>query len=217
VGIDDYPGTRNDLSTAVDDARTMVDALRSLGFPDDHVRTLIGDRATSEAVLEGVRWLAERTGKGQTGVFLYAGHARQVSGADDDAETLDEALVTADFHNVADGTIADALRPATGALWLVLATCNAAGFSDEAAPGRVLSFASGEDEPAYESEKLGASYFIEFAVRRAILREGVSTAEEAVRRGWKLMSGRFEEFRPEQIDRHPGPLALTRRPAQAGA
>ena len=217
VGIDDYPGTRNDLGTAVADARTMAGALRGFGFPSDHVRVLTDGRATADAVLDGVRWLAARTGPGATGVLLFAGHALQVSGRDDgDAEALDEAFVASDFGYVLDGALAEALRPARGSVWLAFATCHAAGFADAAAPGRVLSFASAENALAYEAAQLGGSFFVEFLVDRAMIGAGVSTPEAAHRRARTWMTGAWRQYRPLVRDLHPGPLPLATRLVQAG-
>jgi hypothetical protein len=216
IGIDDYPGTRNDLDTAVLDARTMERALGQLGFPPGHVRVLTEAEATAAAILEGAAWLAARVGPGHTGVFLFAGHALQRSGdPDGDGEDVDEALVSSGFDYVYDAALARALTPARGALWLVFANCNAGGFDDAAARGRVLTFASGENELAYENAGLGGSYLVRFVVAEAILEDGASTAEEAFRRGRGSMIGRVERFRPLQMDLHRGPLTISARPPRA--
>ena len=201
VGIDDYPGTR-DLRAAQADARTVSRALQRLGFPASSTRVLLGGEATAQRIVEGLRWLASGTRPGALGVFFYAGHVRKVGGdPDGDGEELDEALVGSDGGLVTDGTLAAALAPARGRMWLAYAGCYAEGFDDAEAPGRISTYASGEDSLAYESTALGHSFMVEYMIRRALPDAGAVSVEGLYRWASNQMEGREERFRPLQDDR----------------
>ena len=211
VGIDDYPGKGDDLVAAAADARLVRRALERVGFGE--IVVLVNGRATRPAILWSARWLARRTGPGDLGAFFYAGHIRQVPGdPDGDGEDVDEALQGADGRLIFDGEMAGALSGATGPLWLAWAGCYAAGFSDAAAPGRVSSYASDENSLAYESAALGQSFMVEYLVRRALLRNGLTRVEAMHGYAWRHLRGEDRRFRPLLDDRLPGPLPLAPPP-----
>jgi hypothetical protein len=206
IGIDRY-GSAPDLTAAVDDARTMEEALRHVGF--EEVRVLLDARATRAAILRSIRWLAASSTRAEPAALFYAGHVRRTAGrADGDGEVLDEAMLAADGELVLDGEVADALRPAQGPLWLSYAACYAAGFDDASGPGRISTYASAEDRLAYESPDLDGSFMVEFMVRRALFGAGLLGVEEMHRYASNQMEGRYRRFRPLLDDRFRGPFLL---------
>jgi hypothetical protein len=210
IGIDDYGPHAPDLTAATADARLVTRALGRVGFGRSVV--LLDGEATRDRVLGALAWLAEGVERGDVGVLFYAGHVRKMAGdPDGDGEEVDEALLAADGRPVTDGEVASALAPARGALWLVWAACYAAGFSDAAGPGRFSTYASGEEELAYESRELGHSFLAEYAFRRALLGAGRTTVEGIHRHVSNSMRGGYERFRPIPDDRVRGRLVLPDR------
>ncbi len=87
VGIDDYPGTSNDLPSCVADARAISGLPRgSYGFTD--VAELLGAEATHEAVTRALgRMLADVTPDDRV-VFYHSGHGTQTVRDDELRESL---------------------------------------------------------------------------------------------------------------------------------
>lgn len=79
VGIDDYPGTGNDLRGPVEDARIMERALTErFGFAPENVVTLNDDEATRENIANGILQHLGQAGPDGVAVFFYSGHGMQV-------------------------------------------------------------------------------------------------------------------------------------------
>lgn len=178
VGIDDYPGTDNDLRSATADAADLAAALAGFGVPGDHVLTLFDGEAGTTEVLDAVDWLVANAGPEDTAVFLFAGHIR-------DLGLGTEAMVTADSGWITDWFLAEAFQDLRARdAWFVVAGCYGGGFDELLAPGRVLTAAAGPGELAFESEAYGRSYFAEFVLRRALVEgaAGFPTVQAAV--GW---------------------------------
>jgi hypothetical protein len=96
VGIDNYPGTGNDLDSCVNDIaawRTLL--MESYGFARTNIRLLANSRATKPAVLERLAWLLQDSVPGDSLVFAYSGHGTtgtQRDRFDNLAEARDQAL-----------------------------------------------------------------------------------------------------------------------------
>ena len=60
------------LANAVNDARDLAAALRTLGF-----KTIVRENATRRDMIEALREFGESVGQGDSAVFFYAGHALQ--------------------------------------------------------------------------------------------------------------------------------------------
>jgi hypothetical protein len=94
VGINDYPGSANDLSGCVNDANDWAELLSSMGFTTEIV---LNDQATRSNIVSKVRPLVEDAESGDVIVVTYSGHGTQVvdtSGDEEDA--YDEALYVYD-------------------------------------------------------------------------------------------------------------------------
>lgn len=95
VGINDYPGSQNDLSGCVNDARDWQDLLTKAGYT---ASTLIDSEATKAAVVQLLEGLVHEARFGDRIVFTYSGHGSWVPDADgDEADGRDEAIVLYDF------------------------------------------------------------------------------------------------------------------------
>jgi hypothetical protein len=102
VGINNYPGTANDLRGCVNDADDWALELSSRGFT---VQKLIDAKATKANMTSNIRGLLEQADSGDVVVFTYSGHGTwlpDVSG--DEPDQRDEALCP---HDMANGPLVD--------------------------------------------------------------------------------------------------------------
>ncbi|MGA2478414.1 MAG: caspase family protein [Spirochaetia bacterium] len=100
VGINDYPGTQNDLQGCVNDITNLYDVLvKYFGYATTDIRMLSDKRATKRAILEGLKVLLAGAAAGYTLVFHYSGHGSQVRDTEGDelADGLDEIICPWDF------------------------------------------------------------------------------------------------------------------------
>lgn len=90
IGINDYPGTQNDLSGCVNDATDWAAALTTRGFT---VTQLIDAQATKAAMVAGIGGLVSGAAKGDTLVITYSGHGTWVPDLNgDEPDCRDEGL-----------------------------------------------------------------------------------------------------------------------------
>src|SRR5688572_29776008 len=88
IGINNYPGTGNDLSGCVNDANDWAKVLSARGFA---VKKLIDKQATKKNMADAMRAAVAQASQGDSVVIQYSGHGSYVP--DDNAEA-----------NEADGT-----------------------------------------------------------------------------------------------------------------
>jgi len=99
IGINNYPGSSNDLNGCVNDAKDWSALLQGLGFETSLVLDSQATRANVKAALQG---LVNATSAGDVAVFTYSGHGTQVSDASgDEGDPYDEAIY------LYDGTVID--------------------------------------------------------------------------------------------------------------
>jgi hypothetical protein len=100
VGINDYPGTQNDLAGCVNDITNVYDVLvKYFGFAPADVTLLSNKRATKKAILDALKALLAKGRDGDTLVFHYSGHGSQVRDTEGDelADGQDEIICPYDF------------------------------------------------------------------------------------------------------------------------
>jgi hypothetical protein len=203
VGIDDYPGTRSDLRSAVADARDVDAALARYGVPGNR-RVLVTDgQAGAATIAAGLDWLVAHASVDATVVFFYAGHVRKVG---DDSE----AIVGADGRLVGDDEVAERLAGLQARrAWIGIAACYGGGFAEALGPGRILTAAADADSLAYENATYGRSYLVEYMVRRAMI-EGA--ADDSVEQSFAWATDNLRRDHPDrvpfQIDDADGDLVL---------
>jgi hypothetical protein len=79
VGIDDYPGSGNDLRGPVRDAEIMRDVLLDrYGFDEDKIVMLTDSDATRDNIANGIVQHLGQAGPDGLAVFFYSGHGTQV-------------------------------------------------------------------------------------------------------------------------------------------
>ncbi|MEB3261258.1 MAG: caspase family protein [Cyanobacteriota bacterium] len=96
IGINDYPGTQNDLRGCVNDANDWAATLSARGFS---VSKLLDSQATKAAMVSGFNTLITGAKSGDTIAITFSGHgtlAPDTSG--DEADGYDEALCPFDIH-----------------------------------------------------------------------------------------------------------------------
>lgn len=105
VGIDDYPGTEDDLPSCIADARYIARTLRdTFGFTD--ITELHDEAATLDAVTRALGTMLDGARDGDQLVFYYSGHGTQTIRHDELRESLclhdrllnDDVLVEASQH-----------------------------------------------------------------------------------------------------------------------
>ena len=203
IGINDYPGSRSDLRSAVNDANDVNDALSGFGVPGSQ-RLLIRDRqATAGVVLAAADWLVQHAGPDSTAVFFYAGHVRKLSSST-------EAIVAADGRVVTDAQLASSLRDlAARRAWIAMAACFGGGFDEVLAPGRVLTAAADADHLAYENASYGRSYMVQFMVREAMIeRRAPDSVQSAYDYARVQLSAQYPGRVPVEYDRAGSPVVL---------
>lgn len=95
IGINDYPGTANDLSGCVNDAQDWAAELRDRGFS---VNLLLDAQAKRAAMIESIAELITSAVKGDSLVITYSGHGTWVpDSTGDEPDGRDEALCPYDL------------------------------------------------------------------------------------------------------------------------
>jgi hypothetical protein len=103
IGINNYPGTFNDLKGCVNDAKDWSALLQGMGF---NVSLMLDSQATAQNVKAALQGLVDVTNAGDIAVFTYSGHGTQVVDRNsDEADPYDEAIFLYD-----DSVIDDELR-----------------------------------------------------------------------------------------------------------
>jgi hypothetical protein len=100
VGINDYPGTQNDLQGCVNDVTNVYDVLvKYFSFLPAEIVVLSNSRARKSAIMESLTSLIEGGKEGDTLVFHYSGHGSQVRDTEGDEleDGKDEVLCPYDF------------------------------------------------------------------------------------------------------------------------
>jgi caspase domain-containing protein len=203
IGINDYPGTAHDLSSAVPDAEEMNRALEALGVPADHRLLITEGQATARVIGTAADWLVARAGRDAKAVFFFAGHVRKQSA------TI-EAMIGADGGTVTDAQLAKRLAPLqAGRLWVAMAACYGGGFTEVLRPGVVLTGAAAANERAYESAEFNRSYMVEFMVRQAMVQGRASeSVQAAYAYARSALAPAHANRMPVQFDQGTGPLDL---------
>jgi metacaspase-1 len=99
VGINNYPGTANDLQGCVNDANDWAALLQTYGF---ETSIILDSQATRQNVKAALTNLVTSAGEGDVVVLTYSGHGTQVMDmSGDESDNLDEAIY------VYDGSIVD--------------------------------------------------------------------------------------------------------------
>jgi len=203
IGINDYPGGRSDLRSAVNDANDVREALLRYGVPGHRVLSILDRQATPEVILAAADWLVAHSAPDATAVFFYAGHVRKVGAGH-------EVIVAADGRLLSDADLGDRLRPlAARQAWIGIAACYGGGFTELLAPGRVLTAAAGPNSLAYENLSFERSYLVQYMVRMAMIENRApATVQGAYQFAVDALRRDYPNRLPYQIDHAGDPIAL---------
>jgi uncharacterized membrane protein YgcG len=207
VGIDDYPGTDQDLKGAVNDANDMIQALIGLGVTGDHILRL-ADGTTQPTLDSALDWLDDNAGPDAIAVFFFAGHARKLADGR-------EAMVMADGGDYTDSRLgAELSRLEARRAWIMMASCYGGGFTEALAPGRILTGAAPANGEAYERSDWNRSELVEYMIRQAIIeRQADSSVQAAFDYAHQKLSQTAPGREPVQFDLTNGPLDLRTVPS----
>lgn len=155
IGISDYAGTDADLNYADDDAVLVKETLSGLyNFTDENIYLLLDAAANRDAILDTIAYLQAIVGTDDEVVFYYAGHGARGRADDGDREAVDEGIVPYEFTPdtvIWDGEIKKAFSQfGTNRIVFILDTCQAGGWTDLEAEGRIILMASTESGYAAE-------------------------------------------------------------------
>jgi metacaspase-1 len=117
VGINDYPGTYNDLMGCVNDVQNMQNLLTSMfGFAAENIAMITDRQATTSNILKGLEALISGAHPGDLLIFHYSCHGSQVTDIEgDESDKLDEILCPYDLDwkskMIRDDDLAKILEP----------------------------------------------------------------------------------------------------------
>jgi len=94
VGIN-YTGTGNDLRGCINDAMNMNTLLKDLNF--QQTKLILEKEATTQGIMDGLRWLVEGAVPGDVLVFHYSGHGSQIRSTIE-PDGLDEIICPIDLN-----------------------------------------------------------------------------------------------------------------------
>jgi len=103
IGINDYPGTKDDLNGCVNDAKDWAAAL---GKRDFSVQKLINKDATGDSIRKAINSIISGAGSGDSIIIQYSGHGSYVPDENgDEPDGTDECICPYDVKRK--GTITD--------------------------------------------------------------------------------------------------------------
>jgi metacaspase-1 len=96
IGINNYPGTANDLNGCVNDAHDWKSELEKRGFT---TQIMLDAQATKANMMQAITELISATQKDDIAVLTFSGHGTWVPDkSNDEADQRDEALCAYDIH-----------------------------------------------------------------------------------------------------------------------
>lgn len=144
VGLNHYPNPVNNLKGCINDVLQTSKILQEACAFDEgrQIRLLTDERATTQAIVQRLKWLVDGSQPGDVLVFHYSGHGSQVRDRHGDEldDGLDEILCPYDLdwdHPFTDDDMHEILRTiAPGAVLTVILDCCHSGTGLRAAAWR---------------------------------------------------------------------------------
>ena len=197
IGIGDYPGTANDLSTPADDVRDLVTSLQqNQAWGGATVHTLTNAQATYANIIYQLNWLASNVKPGDEVFFYYSGHGGDNAEFGSGAIFPYNSITSAGYQNenyiLYDWKLLSELQDINigdGHIIVGLDSCFAGDFVDtfaSAGDEQIIVFGgSANDEVSYSWPELRNGVFTYFAAHLALARgygdlnrDGLLTAAE---------------------------------------
>ena len=162
IGINDYPGSSNDLPFSINEILSFRNTLLDGGnWQDSHIQVLTDSDATEDGVFDALNWLDENEDENDISIIYYAGHASQNSS--------NERLQIYDY-SISDIDLDAKLDEMEGDIIIILDCCYSGGFIDELGQrGRIVLAACQNDGYAYQDVNLKSGifgYFVNFSLQK---------------------------------------------------
>ena len=152
IGIEDYPGTINDLDYCVDDANSIYNLLRNTyHFQSNNIHTLLDSEATKSNIINAFQLISFIIKPGDLFFFYYSGHGGKNSLFEEYINPYDS--ISASSNRLYDSDLNSYLGWVTTAeQYIVIDACNSGGMIDEAqAPSRFFMTACEDNELSIET------------------------------------------------------------------
>ena len=148
IGISDYPGTQNDLSTPVKSALAIKSCLER-GSSYYTVKLLTDGSATLSNVRNALDWLKSKADENDISFVYYCGHGSQVETKNrrQEGDSMDECLFLYD-DIMRDDEFVERLLDIKGIVFVILDCCKSAGFQDD------LEYRYDKDKGLWEETKV---------------------------------------------------------------
>ncbi len=186
VGIADYPGTVNDLSSTDEDAIKLGDTLRRAGLLNPASVTLVDARATREGVRAAIASVAAQAGPDDLFLFFYSGHGNQVP-TPVSAEELDGRSETILLYDgqASDTELAQWLSTVRARMQLVVFdSCFSGGMNNLVNRPNVMGiFSSEEDLTSLVASKYQAGGYLAYFLRNGLSGEADSNHDRILTAG----------------------------------
>ncbi len=129
--------------------------------------------ATRTAIYSAINDIKSKAQPGDEVVFFFSGHGGKGKASDNDAETIDEAIVAHDGSKLVyiwDGELRDWFSDfKTDRIVFIFDSCLAGGMTDLKAPDRVIAMASTENGYSYEFDSLQNGQFTYYFADKGML------------------------------------------------
>ncbi|HKY16460.1 MAG TPA: caspase family protein [Microthrixaceae bacterium] len=204
IGINNYPGTDEDLSGCVNDAKAWAALLIDhFGFQRRSVRVLLDKEATHDVIVDGLRKLVRGAKHGDVLVFTHSSHGTYVADDDTDEPAYDEAICPWDAKKRKRPLLDDELRkvlarvPAGVRLTVLLDSCFS-GTGTRLAPSR-----DGKNRPTRRPRFLSPKKFGGRVINTRTARKRTPSTPESMMRE-VLLAGCSDQQESYDVDFEEG-------------
>ena len=153
IGINDYPGTTNDLPYSVNEITSFQNTLlHTRNWKQSNIKILTDTNATNSSLINAITWLDENEDSNDVSLIYFAGHgSRNAEGQEYimlyDAKITDKELDTQ-------------LDNLEGKIIVILDSCKSGGFIEELRQNkRVILTACSKNELTYQDDNLQSGIF----------------------------------------------------------
>ena len=184
VGINNYPGRKNDLFGCVNDANDWAAELKQRGY---EVEKLLDKEATRDSMVGALTKLVRGASAGDTLVFTYSGHGSWLPDEDgDEADGRDEMLCPYDIDQqqyLMDDDLAEIFnsKPTGAHLFFISDSCHSGSVS-RFAPQPI----GGDDATQRRARLLPPEEFVKDARQREIIKR-VALAPSTTRQKYPVV------------------------------
>jgi hypothetical protein len=153
IGINNYPGTQNDLPFSVNEITGFQKTLLSTkNWKQSHIKTITDNNATNASFINAIEWLDENEDSNDVTIFYFAGHGSNNSDG--------HAYIRLFDAKITDEELDKQLDNLEGNVIVILDSCDSGGFIQALHQDkRVILTACSKDELAYQDYNLQNGIF----------------------------------------------------------